>query len=79
MRQGKWVVVLRSVIAVLMLALGVANLVGGRIVIGVLLIGLATMNVALTLTMRRRRAQLLERFPGLAQAASSRRAAPTGQ
>jgi len=73
MRQTTWVLVLRSVIAVLMLALGVANLTEGRIAIGVLLIGLATMNVTLTLTMRRRRARLIERFPGLAPAVAARR------
>jgi hypothetical protein len=79
MRQARWVLVLRSIIAALMLTLGVANLTSGRVLIGVLLIGLATMNVALTVTMRRRRAQLLERFPGLAPAAAARRTVPTGQ
>ena len=72
MRRGTWIVVLRSVIAALMLALGLVNLTSGRIVVGVLLVGLAATNVTLTVTMRRRRARMLERFPGLADAAARR-------
>jgi hypothetical protein len=76
MRNAKWVLIIRSVIAALLLALGVGALAGGRVVGGVLLIGLATANVALTITMRRRRAELLQRFPRLAQARGTRGAAP---
>jgi pilus assembly protein TadC len=77
MRQTKWVIVLRSIIAALVLVLGIASLAAGRIVIGVVLIGLAATNVALTITMRRRRAELLERFPGLAQTSAERPPAPS--
>lgn len=76
MRQVRWVLVLRSIMAALVLALGIASLAAGRIVVGVLLVGLATTNVALTLTMRRRRADLLERFPRLAQRSTARRGEP---
>ena len=68
MRDAKWVLIIRSVIAALVLALGIAALADGRIIGGVLLVGLATANVALTITIRRRRAALLERFPRLAEA-----------
>jgi pilus assembly protein TadC len=77
MRQTKWVIVLRSIIAALVLVLGIASLAAGRIVIGIVLIGLAATNVALTITMRRRRAELLERFPGLAQTPAARQTGPT--
>ena len=40
---------------------------------------LAAMNVTLTITMRRRRARLLERFPGLARAGAARRGGATTQ
>jgi hypothetical protein len=66
MQRAKWVYLIRSVIAVLLVALGVVSLTSGRVVVGVLLCGLAAMNVALTVAMRRRRADLLARYPGLA-------------
>ncbi len=58
--------VIRSVIAAILVVLGVGALSSGRVVVGVLLLALAAGNVALTLMMRRRRAELLARFPGLA-------------
>ena len=76
MVQTKRVIVLRSIIAALLAGLGIASLAAGRIVIGVVEIGLATTNVALTITMRRRRAELLERFPRLAQKTAERNAGP---
>ena len=66
MRPGNTIVVIRSVIAVLFVALAVANFVGGRVVFGVLFAALAVMNVVMTVYARRRRAQFAERFPGFA-------------
>ena len=57
MRPGNTIVVFRSVIAALFVALAVANFVGGRVVFGVLFAALAVMNVAMTVYVRRRRAQ----------------------
>ena len=66
MRSSTTVIVIRSVIAALLVALGIAAISSGRIVVGLLLVGLAAANVALTVTMRRRRRELLRRFPNLA-------------
>lgn len=57
MRSGTTVVVLRSLGALLVAGLGVVALVDGRLVVGVLLVALAATNVALTVTMHRRRRQ----------------------
>jgi hypothetical protein len=57
MRRGNTIVVIRSVIAAVFVALAVANFVGGRVVFGVLFAALAVMNVAMTVYVRRRRAQ----------------------
>jgi hypothetical protein len=57
MRPGNTIVVIRSVIAAVFVALAVANFVGGRVVFGVLFAALAVMNVAMTVYVRRRRAQ----------------------
>jgi hypothetical protein len=56
-RPGNTIVVIRSVIAAVFVALAVANFVGGRVVFGVLFAALAVMNVAMTVYVRRRRAQ----------------------
>ena len=66
MRPGNTIVVIRSVIAALFVALAVANFVGGRVVFGVLFAALAVMNVVMTVYVRRRRAQFAQRFPGFA-------------
>jgi Flp pilus assembly protein TadB len=66
MRSGNTIVVIRSVIAVLFVALAVANFVSGRVVFGVLFVALAVMNVVMTVYVRRRRAQFARRFPGFA-------------
>lgn len=66
MERARWLYLIRSVIAVLLVALGIVSLTSGRVVVGVLLLALAAMNVVLTVAMRRRRAELLARFPGLA-------------
>ncbi len=58
MRPGNTIVVIRSFMAALFVALAVANFVGGRVVFGVLFAALAVMNVAMTVYVRRRRAQL---------------------
>jgi hypothetical protein len=58
--------VIRSVIAAIIVVLGVGALSSGRVVVGVLLLALAAGNVTLTVMMRRRRAELLRRFPNLA-------------
>jgi hypothetical protein len=57
MRPGNTIVVIRSVIAAVFVALAVANFVGGRVIFGVLFAALAVMNVAMTVYVRRRRAQ----------------------
>ena len=57
MRAGNTIVVIRSFMAALFVALAVANFVGGRVVFGVLFAALAVMNVAMTVYVRRRRAQ----------------------
>ena len=57
MRRGNTIVVIRSVIAAVFVALAVANFIGGRVVFGVLFAALAVMNVAMTVYVRRRRAQ----------------------
>ncbi len=57
MRPGNTIVVIRSFMAALFVALAVANFVGGRVVFGVLFAALAVMNVAMTVYVRRRRAQ----------------------
>ena len=57
MRRGNTIVVIRSVIAAVFVALAVANFVGGRVIFGVLFAALAVMNVAMTVYVRRRRAQ----------------------
>ena len=66
MRPGNTIVVIRSFMAALFVALTVANFVGGRVVFGVLFAALAVMNVAMTVYVRRRRAQFARRFPGFA-------------
>jgi hypothetical protein len=55
-------VIIRSVIALCIGGLGVVALADGRTVTGVLLLGLAAMNVALTVTMTRRRREWRERI-----------------
>jgi len=66
MKSRSGVLVLRTVVAVLVALLGITALASGRYIAGVLLIGLAACNVAMTLTVRRRRAEMLRRFPNLA-------------
>jgi hypothetical protein len=51
-RPGNTIVVIRSVIAAVFVALAVANFVGGRVVFGVLFAALAVMNVAMTVYVR---------------------------
>ena len=63
---GQTIVIIRSLIAALLVALAVANFVGGRFVFGVLFAALAVMNVVMTVYVRRRRAQFAQRFPGFA-------------
>lgn len=67
MRSMSTIYVIRGLIAALLVALGVAQLASGRVVIGVLFIALAIANIALLLTVRRRRADLLRRYPRLAE------------
>lgn len=66
MARGGAITVVRSVIAAIVLVLGVGAIASGRVVVGVLLVLLAAANVTLTVLMRRRRAELLRRFPNLA-------------
>lgn len=62
MHSGNTFLVLRSVMAVLVGALAIAALANGRIGIGLVLAALAITNVALTVTMYRRRAELRKQF-----------------
>ncbi|MGZ6965167.1 MAG: hypothetical protein ACXVKA_13240 [Acidimicrobiia bacterium] len=66
MKHRKAVMAIRSVVAAIIAALGIGALASGRLVVGLLLIGLAACNVALTVAMRRRRADIMRRFPNLA-------------
>jgi hypothetical protein len=66
MKHSNLRTVIRSVIAAILVVLGVGALGSGRVVVGVLLLVLAVANVTLTVMMRRRRAELLRRFPNLA-------------
>ncbi len=63
--------IIRSVIAVILVVLGIGALSGGRVIVGVLLLALAACNVTLTVMMRRRRAELLRRFPNYATRGTS--------
>jgi hypothetical protein len=56
------IIVIRSIIAALIGALGLVALTGGRPVVGVLLLALAVMNVALTVARHRRRSQWRNRL-----------------
>jgi hypothetical protein len=56
-RRGTTVVVIRSLMAALLAGLGAVSLADGRVVVGLLLLGLAATNVALTVVMHRRRRQ----------------------
>jgi hypothetical protein len=58
--------VLRVLVTGLVAALGTVALFDGRIVIGVLLIALACARAAMIVERRRRRAELVRRFPGMA-------------
>lgn len=62
MDRMRTVAVIRGVIAALFAGLAVASVASGRIVFGVLFAGLAVANVAFVITMRRRRAELRQRF-----------------
>lgn len=66
MKRSRTIIIIRSVIAALLLCLSIAGFVGGRPVMGLLFLLLAGANVALTVTMHRRRSELAQRFPGLA-------------
>jgi len=62
MRSGTTIVIIRSLIAIVVAGLGIVALTDGRTVAGVLLIGLAILNVAMTVTMSRRRKQWRDRL-----------------
>jgi hypothetical protein len=62
MRSGTTLIVIRIVIAVLMAALGAAQIANGNVVVGGLLIALAAMNVIRTVVMTRRREQIRRRL-----------------
>jgi O-antigen/teichoic acid export membrane protein len=66
MRRVNTIIVIRSVIAALLVAIAVANFASGRVVFGVLFAALAVMNVVMTGYIRRRRARFARRFPGYA-------------
>jgi hypothetical protein len=62
MRPMNTILVIRSVIGALFAALAIANFVTGRVLFGVLFAAFAIMNVALTVTISRRRARFARRF-----------------
>jgi hypothetical protein len=62
MRTGTTFVVLRSLMAAVLAALGVIALLDGRVVVGGLLVALAILNVTMTITMSRRRRQWREQI-----------------
>jgi Flp pilus assembly protein TadB len=70
-KHARTVIVLRSVIAVILACIGIAALVGGRYLMGALFVLLAGTNVALTVTMHRRRQAFIARFPGLVERTGS--------
>lgn len=72
MHSRTLVTILRSIIAVLLAAIGVTALVGGHLLIGLLVLTFAALSVTRTVTMHRRRAELLARFPGLAERRAGR-------
>ncbi len=72
MRGSTVITVLRSIIAVLLVAIGVAALVSGHLLVGLLLVTFAALNVTRTVTMHKRRAELRARFPGLAERRAGR-------
>jgi len=69
MRRANTIIVIRSVIAALLVAIAVANFASGRIVFGVLFAALAVMNVVMTIYIGRRRARFSRRFRGFADRA----------
>ncbi len=66
MRSSNAITLIRSVVAAILVILGVGALTSGRLAMGVLLVGLAACNIALTVTIRRRRAAFVRRFPNVA-------------
>jgi hypothetical protein len=69
MRRANTIIVIRSVIAALLVAIAVANFASGRIVFGVLFAALAVMNVVMTIYIGRRRARFSRRVRGFADRA----------
>jgi len=55
MGSGVAVVVIRTLMACVLAALGIVSLTNGHVVVGVLLLILAALNVAMTITRQRRR------------------------
>ena len=62
MRPASTIIVIRSVIGALLVALAIANFVTGRVVFGLLFAALAVMNVVMTVYIGRRRARFARRF-----------------
>ena len=60
--------IIRSVIAVILVVLGIGALSGGRVIVGVLLLALAACNVTLTVMMRRRASRAPPALPQLRDA-----------
>jgi hypothetical protein len=70
-RRAKTIVVLRSIVVLLLVALAIASFAGGRVLIGVLFTGLAATNVALITMFVRRRNELGERVAARRQRAGA--------
>lgn len=66
MKRTRTIIIIRSVIAALLVCISAVSFVAGRPVVGVLFLLLAGANVALSVTMHRRRTEFAQRFPGLA-------------
>jgi O-antigen/teichoic acid export membrane protein len=62
MRKLRTVILIRSIITALVAALAVVALANGRVLVGLLLAALVVANVAMLLTIRRRRRRVRERL-----------------
>jgi hypothetical protein len=69
-QPNRTMIVVQVLMTCLVSALGVIALVDGRVVIGLLLLALASARVVMIVQRRRRRAELARRFPGMAARAA---------
>jgi predicted Kef-type K+ transport protein len=65
-KPNRNMIVLQVLMTCLVAALGTIALIDGRIVVGLLLVGLACARAGMIVERRRRRGELSRRFPGMA-------------